>query len=413
MRSREEQKEYSNHVADGTAGLIVQTMAKGLSFYLAFMVWDYFVSPDNYPTMWAIRIGVVSLCAFLLAIRHHHFIQRNRRFFYMFCIALVMNSVAILWSIKSKDALPGDVSLVALTLIFAMAALRLDLIDALRMGAIYLTSFVILLSYRGAPADVWRTYFTGLGIAYGMGAVCASVATSYFYSAFLVDKRLRFETERADNLLTKTFPLEIANQLKAKPDHKPVRIDDATVLFCDIVNFTEISASMPPETLVSSLNQIFSAFDRLTYQHGCEKIKTIGDAYMVAAGVPTPCADHAERVVKLALAIQMEAKAHSMNGMPLQVRVGINSGPLVAGVIGEIRFAYDIWGDTVNTASRIESLCKPGKILMTETTKSHLGHEYRLQKISNVMVKGKGQMDVWELSDAVQINAVSSEKKSA
>jgi adenylate cyclase len=153
------------------------------------------------------------------------------------------------------------------------------------------------------------------------------------------------------------------------------------VLFADIIDFTRRSERITPEQVVEVLNDLFSAFDRLTRQRGLEKIKTIGDAYMVVGGLPEQRPDHAEAVAEMALAMLEEVAARSdPSGQPLQVRIGIDAGPVVAGVIGTSRFSYDLWGDTVNPASRMESHGVPGCIQVTGRTDRRLCDRYRLQR---------------------------------
>jgi adenylate cyclase len=173
---------------------------------------------------------------------------------------------------------------------------------------------------------------------------------------------------------------------------------EVTVLFADLVDFTRRSQRNRPQQLVQFLDELFSAFDQLTRRQGLEKIKTIGDAYMVAGGLPEPWPDHAEAVAELALAIREEiARRSDPSGQPLQVRIGIDTGPVVAGVIGQDKFSYDLWGDTVNTASRMESSGVPGCIQVTERTYRRLRHRYRFERRGPVQVKGKGRMVTWFL----------------
>lgn len=165
------------------------------------------------------------------------------------------------------------------------------------------------------------------------------------------------------------------------------------MLFADIAGFTPLSDRLEPEEIVQMLNRVFSEFDRLADAHGLEKIKTIGDAYMVAGGIPTARPDHAEAVADLALAM-LEAVDRLSKEMqaPLRLRVGINTGPVVAGVIGVRKFIYDLWGDTVNTASRMESHGVPGEIQLTEETARRLEGLFEVERRGAIEVKGKGQM---------------------
>ena len=165
-----------------------------------------------------------------------------------------------------------------------------------------------------------------------------------------------------------------------------------SVLFADIVGFTPMSAEMEPNEMVDQLNEVFSHFDALAVHHGCEKIRTIGDAYMVAAGVPTPTEDHAQAIS--AMALEMLAYARTT---PLSFRLGINSGPVVAGVVGTSKFQYDIWGDTVNTASRMESHGEPDRIQITEATYQLIKDTFETTPRGHIEVKGKGSLPTWFL----------------
>jgi adenylate cyclase len=169
------------------------------------------------------------------------------------------------------------------------------------------------------------------------------------------------------------------------------------VLFADIVGFTALSATISPAALVRMLDTIFSEFDRLADQHGLEKIKTIGDAYMVAAGVPSPSPDHAPRAVHLALdMIAALARFNADTGNTLRVRIGIHSGPVVAGVIGRRKFIYDLWGDTVNTASRMESHGVPDRIQISDQTRGLVqAAGFELEERGLIDVKGKGTLRTW------------------
>jgi adenylate cyclase len=165
------------------------------------------------------------------------------------------------------------------------------------------------------------------------------------------------------------------------------------VLFADLVDFTRRSQRSSPQQVVQVLDELFSAFDRLTRRHGLEKIKTIGDAYMVAGGLPEPRPDHAQAMADLALAMQMEvARRSDPTGRPLQVRIGIDTGPVVAGVIGRSKFSYDLWGDTVNTASRMEAQGLAGCIQVTERTYQRLRNRYHFERRGPIPVRGKAAM---------------------
>jgi class 3 adenylate cyclase len=189
----------------------------------------------------------------------------------------------------------------------------------------------------------------------------------------------------------------IADRLKQGHINIADGFADVTVLFADIVGFTEISSRTSPEELVELLNKIFSAFDRLSEQYGLEKIKTIGDNYMVAGGLPLPCTNHAESMAEMALEMQQEIMKFRECDKPLNIRIGINTGSVVAGVIGTKKFIYDLWGDAVNTASRMESQGLPGKIQVSRSTYELLSDKYLLEKRGKINVKGKGAMTTYWL----------------
>ena len=211
-------------------------------------------------------------------------------------------------------------------------------------------------------------------------------------------KALQYQQEQSERLLLNILPEEIANRLKMGDSTIADTFANATVLFADIVGFTQLSARVSPTELVSFLNEIFSTFDHLAEKHGLEKIKTIGDAYMVVGGLPTPRSDHANAIAEMALdmldAISDFSNTHNQD---FSIRIGINSGPVVAGVIGIKKFIYDLWGDTVNTASRMESHGKPGCIQVTSTTYDLLEGKYIFESRGAIKVKGKGMMNTYLL----------------
>jgi class 3 adenylate cyclase len=206
------------------------------------------------------------------------------------------------------------------------------------------------------------------------------------------------EQERSEGLLLNVLPAPIADRLKQGEAVIADRFPEVTVLFADLVDFTASSDRSSPERVVRVLADLFTAFDRLAARHGLEKIKTVGDAYMVAGGLPVARPDHAEAVAEMALAVREEAGRHrDPAGRPLQVRIGIDSGPVVAGVIGTAKFSYDLWGDTVNTASRMESQGVAGCIQVTDRAYRRLRDRYRFERRGPVQVKGKGELVTWFL----------------
>ena len=215
--------------------------------------------------------------------------------------------------------------------------------------------------------------------------------------------QLEVEKEKSEKLLLNILPSVIAQKLKQGSGLIADYAEEVSILFADIVGFTHLSAQLSPIQVVELLNYIFSAFDELADQFGLEKIKTIGDAYMVVAGLPVTRSDHAEAAAKMALAMQRVVASFSVaeSKIPglgnLQLRIGINTGTVVAGVIGIKKFNYDLWGDAVNVASRMESSGEAGQIQVTETTYEHLRDRYHFQQRGPVYIKGKGDMQTYWL----------------
>jgi class 3 adenylate cyclase len=211
-------------------------------------------------------------------------------------------------------------------------------------------------------------------------------------------EQARTAQEQSERLLLNILPQVIAERLKQEQHTIADSFEEVTVMFADIVDFTELSARISPKELLKRLNEIFSTFDRLAQRHGLEKIKTIGDAYMVVGGLPTPRADHAEAIAEMALDMQHEISRFKRDdGEPFLIRIGINSGSVVAGVIGLNKFIYDLWGDTVNTASRMESQGIPGYIQVTATTYEQLRGKFLFEERGVLHVKGKGDMNTYFL----------------
>jgi adenylate cyclase len=204
---------------------------------------------------------------------------------------------------------------------------------------------------------------------------------------------LEIEKEKSERLLLNILPKAMADRLKQGQRTIATRHNSITALFADVVNFTSFAKDTDPEVLVSVLNDLFSRFDRITDQHGLEKIKTIGDCYFVAGGLPEPRPDHAEAVAEAAL--EMLTAVTDLNhelGTSISIRIGLNSGPVVAGVIGRKKFTYDLWGATVNLASRMQSSGQPNRIQVASSTCELLRAKFNLSEGGNVVCKGVGEV---------------------
>jgi class 3 adenylate cyclase len=212
---------------------------------------------------------------------------------------------------------------------------------------------------------------------------------------FIQRRMLDEEHERSESLLRNMLPAPIAERLKRQTSAIADGFESVTVLFADIAGFTPMSERMAPADVVKLLNDVFSTFDEMAQRHGLEKIKTIGDAYMVVGGVPTQRSDHAVAVAEMAL--EMRAALSRFGDGKLSLRIGIHSGPVVAGIIGTAKYSYDLWGDTVNTASRMESHGAPGEIHVSGAARDALGESFELAERGVVEIKGKGPMRTWWL----------------
>jgi adenylate cyclase len=225
--------------------------------------------------------------------------------------------------------------------------------------------------------------------------------------AYFVRQRERFQRQ-SDQLLHNILPDQIATRLKAGHGMIADDFEQVSVLFADVVGFTPMSATMSPTDLVGLLNSIFTVFDGFVDDLGLEKIKTVGDEYMVAAGVPEPRADHAYAMAELAVRIRDHVAASTFEGHEIRLRIGINSGPVVAGVVGTHKFAYDLWGDVVNIASRMESEGIPGSIQVTPETYRLIADRYICEPRGMVSVKGRGEMETFILVGRRQSTAAAS-----
>lgn len=210
---------------------------------------------------------------------------------------------------------------------------------------------------------------------------------------------LGLEQARSEKLLLNVLPAEVAGILKQEERVIAEHFEAASILFADMVGFTRLTAEMAPAEMVRLLNEVFSAFDGLVGKYGLEKIRTIGDNYMVASGVPRPRTDHAQALAHLALEMRDYLEGIMGNGRRVSFRIGINSGPVVGGVIGREKFHYDVWGDAVNIASRMESQGEAGRIQITGETYALIKDEFRCERRGTIEVKGKGAMDTWYLID--------------
>lgn len=305
---------------------------------------------------------------------------------------------------------PGVVSSVLIVIaFFGLTIFRLyPLQGAIGVGAyVVVSGWLTIGAHRDGLIELYDMfYYLFMPIAaYATGMViCIQMwrmsREAYRRSRIITEQQEKLEAERAlsDELLLNILPAGIAQELKYSPGLIAQHCDGATVLFADIVGFTPLAAKLHPDAVVTLLNEIFSHFDALAENYGVEKIKTIGDAYMAVAGLPDPNPRHAVAAAEMALGMR-----ESITGLAaarhygINLRIGLATGPLVAGVIGTRRFAYDLWGDTVNTAARMESHGVPGQIQIDQRTQQALYARYQTEYRGRIHIKGKGTMPTWLL----------------
>jgi class 3 adenylate cyclase len=292
-------------------------------------------------------------------------------------------------------------STVTLTLVNSFFERRLRII----ISGFYVLMFVALgaVTVVTEPlhqlSENWQLFFFMFN-ATGIALLVSGYIGTYEWMATKAEAELTVEYDRAEGLLRNILPDAIAEKLKDSPELIAEEHEQVSILFADIVGFTAASSRLTPAALIVNLNRVFSRFDDLVSKYDVEKIKTIGDAYMVVAGLPSAQKDHATIIVSLALdMLEAANEINEVSDIPLEIRIGINSGPVVAGVIGHKKFAYDLWGDAVNVAARMEELGQAGTVQITQATRKLLGDEFSYRDLGQIDVKGKGELQAYSVTD--------------
>jgi class 3 adenylate cyclase len=339
------------------------------------------------PFVYQVASGI-SIIAFSRTQRYRLF-RRSQ-----LCMSLLL-PIALQWS------LGGFANASAVGLWAVTCPLGALLFVGAREAAPWFGAFVALIVVSGALDPTLAAHSPvvphSLIVVFFILNILGVTTTTFVLLQYFVRERER-EQMRSERLLLNVLPAPVAARLKRGEEPIADAHDDVTVLFADIVGFTPMAERLPAEAVVDLLNRVFARLDDLAARFGVEKIKTIGDAYMAVAGVPVARADHAEAIASMALAIGPEVAAiANAAGVDLQLRIGIDTGAAVAGVIGRTKFAYDLWGDTVNTASRMESHALPGMIQVSERTRTKLADAFEFVARGPVDVKGKGAMTTFVL----------------
>ena len=390
-----------SHPTDSTLGKAI-LMLLVFAESLVCIFWIYTLSGlgEGYALMAAVPYVyiIVSYASLLI-------FYRSKKFEYFTFTQLVMLLVMpffMQWAIGGYEASSGIAIWAILSPIGALMILGTKpstpwfVLFTILAGLSWKLNYMFAGNSLPIPPHIKDTFFL-MNI---IGTTCILYAVMRYFQSQKERTLLELEQEqaRSEKLLLNILPKSIANRLKDNDMRIADSHEEVTILFADIVGFTKMTASMPPAELVGILSQLFSRFDALADAHGLEKIKTIGDGYMVIGGAPVARSDHATVVAQLALEMQQAlAEFNAQMDRKLQMRIGISSGPVVAGVIGTSKFAYDIWGDPVNMASRMEKTTLSDSIQVSEVTYELLKESYSLESRGLVEIKGKGEVNTYFL----------------
>jgi guanylate cyclase len=390
-----------SHPTDLTLGKAILTILV-FAESLVCIFWIYTLSGlgEGYAMMAAVPYAYIIVSYVSLLIFY-----RSKKFEYLTFTQLVMLLVMpffMQWAIGGYEASSGIAIWAILSPIGALMILGTRqstpwfILFGLLAGVSWKLNYMFAGNSLPIPAHIKDTFFL-MNI---MGVACILYAVMRYFQSQKERTlhELSLEQARSEKLLLNVLPKSIANRLKDNDMRIADSHESVTILFADIVGFTKMTATMPPAELVDLLSQLFSRFDRLADKHGLEKIKTIGDGYMVVGGAPVGRDDHAKVIAELALEMQQElVEFNAQADKNMQLRIGISSGPVVAGVIGTSKFAYDIWGDPVNMASRMEGTCLADAIQVSEATYALLKNEFKFEHRGLVQIKGKGEVNTYLL----------------
>jgi class 3 adenylate cyclase len=380
----------------------------GLILFSLFGFLDVYAVPVSKNIVWLIRYTIVApVMIIALAASYNKRLQKYIQGLMCVTVAVAGLGIVAMIAVTQEAEVGNRFYFTGLVLVSTWGYG----LSRLRFWYAVLANFIIVIGYEFASIEVKQLLTSETGVViftmhnfFFLGANVIGMFTSYALERyarreFLQKYDIREQRDKADKLLFNMLPKGIAEKLKQGNENIAEEFDSASVLFADIVNFTPMSARFDSYEVVDMLNELFSRFDELVDKYGVEKIQVAGDGYMVAAGVPLPRVDHATVLVRLAFDMLecVKSEAFLEGKHPVEIRIGINSGPLIAGVIGQKKMVYAVWGDTVNTASRMESHGKSGKIQITRATYELVKDEFDCEYIGEIPVKGKGQMEVWHL----------------
>jgi adenylate cyclase len=351
-------------------------------------------------------IGTVTLLAFFAAAS----LSKPNRWIELLCFGVMISQIALLTTMlalsSSVPALYNQAT--ELWTVLGVASFVVcggSFVDGLLLALCTICAFFVSVTFlHPEPPTVLLFHFAWLVSTLGLVALASFVLDRMQHLAWWQAQELQVAEERIRSLLHNVLPTSIAARKLAGESTISDNFSEASVLFADVVGFTSLSARLESKQVVAMLNELFSRFDRIVARYGLEKIKTIGDCYMAAGGIPHAIPDHLNRIADAALHMRDEAtQVRVPDGSKLEIRIGIHAGPVCAGVIGETKFIFDVWGDTVNMASRMESHGAAGRIQVTEPVRAALHDKYDFVGPKTVDVKGKGPSPTWYLCNRKSI----------
>jgi len=402
----EEQFREDYHV--NTVSTTRLALVLGLILYSLFGILDIYAIPISKDIVWIIRYGIVApVFLFVLVASYSTIFQKYTQALMSLAVAVSGLGIVAMISITREAEFGNRFYFTGLILI-SMWGYSLS---RLRFWYAVLANLVIMIGYEYGSIVFKQLLESETGIViftmhnfFFLGAYVIGMFGSYFLERytrrdFLQKYTIQAQRDQADELLYNVLPERIAERLKQSSETIAEEFNSVSVLFADIVNFTPISARFGPREVVDMLNEVFSHFDGLVDKYGVEKIQVAGDAYMVAAGVPTFRPDHATVLAQLALDMLDYVKQEEFLGgkHPIEIRIGLNSGSLIGGVIGRKKYFYALWGDMVNIASRMQSHGEVGKIQITRDTYELVKADFECEYIGKIDIKGKGKMEAWHL----------------
>lgn len=396
----ETENAFNEDILARYAPLLPPTMIFGILIVIALQFWGHSIDPTSVAINGVIGLGLIVFLATCILLSLHPVTRANQRNWLFFCLYLYSCS-AIGLSMTLANLPNGPIVGVGLLIFgtipapaFIQGGKR-----ALVVMSMYLAVLAATLAWMGiALSDISNVVFW-VGISAALSIFFTHLFDVINRRSFLLARLLESEKQRSEALLLNVLPQSISDRLKMQEEYIADRHNSVSVLFADIVNFTNLTVNLPATELVNMLNDIFSLFDGIVEKLGGEKIKTIGDAYMASAGLFGQGSDHACVIAEIALGMQQAVSDYQkQSGLKIEIRVGIHSGAVIAGVIGKRKLAYDLWGDTVNVANRMESQGLPGKIQLSGETRALLPKRFQTERRGEINIKGQSPRTTYLLN---------------